>query len=57
MLQGTAKESKYENDGTFSKIVFDETTRQCRLANERNVHEYLYCITGRQKTVNENSYV
>ena len=45
------KESTYENDGAFLNIVFDETTRQCRLANERNVHEYLHSILGNQKPI------
>ena len=47
-------ESKYKNDGAFSNIVFNESTRQFRLANERNVHEYLHSITDNHSNSNIN---
>ena len=55
-------QSKYENDGAFSNVVFDETKRQCRLANERNVHEYLHSIIDNQKPMvdqllNNNNHI
>ena len=40
--------SKMDNNSKFAFVVFDETTQECRLVNERNAHAYVHHITGKQ---------